>query len=73
MENSPFGKMVYMCFPLLFLCLLPAPSRPPKIISKRLKGKSVNITWEHVVPLANEASTNGYKVSRVQHLLQCGL
>ncbi|KAG7230966.1 hypothetical protein INR49_024995 [Caranx melampygus] len=40
----------------------PPPSRPPKIISKKLKGQSVNIAWEHVEPLANEASIDGYKV-----------
>uniref|UniRef100_A0A7N6ATM6 Contactin 1 n=1 Tax=Anabas testudineus TaxID=64144 RepID=A0A7N6ATM6_ANATE len=39
-----------------------SPSRAPKIIRKKLKGKSVNIAWEHVEPLANEASINGYKV-----------
>ncbi|KAF7669853.1 hypothetical protein LDENG_00128960 [Lucifuga dentata] len=38
------------------------PSRPPRIIGKRLKGQSVNIAWEHVEPLANEASIDGYKV-----------
>ncbi|XP_026167526.1 contactin-1a-like [Mastacembelus armatus] len=38
------------------------PSRPPKIVSKKLKGQSVVIAWEHVVPLANEASIDGYKV-----------
>ncbi|XP_056243043.1 contactin-1a-like [Seriola aureovittata] len=40
----------------------PPPSRPPKIIGKKLKGQSVNIAWEHVEPLANEASIDGYKV-----------
>ncbi|KAM9854667.1 contactin-1a [Aulostomus maculatus] len=38
------------------------PSRPPKIIGKKLKGNFVNIAWEHVEPLANEATVNGYKV-----------
>eukprot|EP00064_Thunnus_orientalis_P007189 superscaffoldBa00000784_g7208 len=38
------------------------PSRPPRIIGKKLKGQSVNIAWEHVEPLANEASVDGYKV-----------
>ncbi|XP_067356392.1 contactin-1a isoform X2 [Channa argus] len=38
------------------------PSQPPKIIRTKYKGKSVNIAWEHVEPLANEASINGYKV-----------
>ncbi|XP_053174684.1 contactin-1a-like [Scomber japonicus] len=38
------------------------PSRAPKIIGKKLKGQSVNIAWEHVEPLANEASVDGYKV-----------
>uniref|UniRef100_A0A4W5QUR0 Contactin 1 n=1 Tax=Hucho hucho TaxID=62062 RepID=A0A4W5QUR0_9TELE len=38
------------------------PSRPPKIISKKLKGTSVNIVWEHVEPLANESTIDGYKV-----------
>ncbi|KAL0968766.1 hypothetical protein UPYG_G00271410 [Umbra pygmaea] len=38
------------------------PSRPPKIISKKLKGTSVNIAWEHVEPLANESRIESYKV-----------
>ncbi|CAB1430565.1 unnamed protein product [Pleuronectes platessa] len=38
------------------------PSRPPKIIGKKLKGRLVNIAWEHVEPLENESSINGYKV-----------
>uniref|UniRef100_UPI003AACDCA7 contactin-1a-like n=1 Tax=Centroberyx gerrardi TaxID=166262 RepID=UPI003AACDCA7 len=38
------------------------PSRPPRIIGKKLKGQSVNIAWEHVEPLANESSIDGYKV-----------
>uniref|UniRef100_A0A6Q2WS02 Contactin 1 n=1 Tax=Esox lucius TaxID=8010 RepID=A0A6Q2WS02_ESOLU len=38
------------------------PSRPPKIIGKKLKGTSVNIAWEHVEPLANESTIDGYKV-----------
>uniref|UniRef100_A0A8C7SVH8 Contactin 1 n=1 Tax=Oncorhynchus mykiss TaxID=8022 RepID=A0A8C7SVH8_ONCMY len=39
-----------------------ARTRPPKIISKKLKGTSVNIAWEHVEPLANESTIDGYKV-----------
>uniref|UniRef100_A0A8D3BRY3 Contactin 1 n=1 Tax=Scophthalmus maximus TaxID=52904 RepID=A0A8D3BRY3_SCOMX len=38
------------------------PSRPPKIIGKKLKGQSVNIAWEDVEPLDSEASIDGYKV-----------
>lgn len=38
------------------------PSRPPKILGKKLKGQSVNIAWEEVEPLANESTINGYKV-----------
>ncbi|KAJ8269782.1 hypothetical protein COCON_G00123890 [Conger conger] len=42
----------------------PPPSQPPKIISQKISvSKSVvNITWEHVVPLANESTIQGYKV-----------
>ncbi|XP_008310156.1 contactin-1a [Cynoglossus semilaevis] len=40
----------------------PPPSRPPKIIGKKLKGNSVNIAWENVEPLDNEAPIDGYKV-----------
>ncbi|XP_068458470.1 contactin-1a-like isoform X2 [Clinocottus analis] len=40
----------------------PPPSRAPKIIGKKLKGQLVNIAWEQVKPLANEASIEGYKV-----------
>uniref|UniRef100_A0A665X6Y1 Contactin-1a-like n=1 Tax=Echeneis naucrates TaxID=173247 RepID=A0A665X6Y1_ECHNA len=40
----------------------PPPSRPPRILGQKLKGQSVNIAWEHVEPLANEASIDGYKV-----------
>ncbi|XP_031712628.1 contactin-1a isoform X2 [Anarrhichthys ocellatus] len=40
----------------------PPPSRAPKIIGKKLKGQYVNIAWELVKPLANEASIEGYKV-----------
>uniref|UniRef100_A0AAQ5YCE9 Contactin 1 n=1 Tax=Amphiprion ocellaris TaxID=80972 RepID=A0AAQ5YCE9_AMPOC len=40
----------------------PPPSRAPRIISKKLKGQSVNIAWEHVEPLANESSIDGYRV-----------
>uniref|UniRef100_A0AAQ5ZJH3 Contactin 1 n=1 Tax=Amphiprion ocellaris TaxID=80972 RepID=A0AAQ5ZJH3_AMPOC len=45
----------------------PPPSRAPRIISKKLKGQSVNIAWEHVEPLANESSIDGYRVSTFQH------
>ncbi|KAG7456081.1 hypothetical protein MATL_G00247960 [Megalops atlanticus] len=40
------------------------PSRPPKIIKKTLSfsGATVNIAWEHVEPLANESTVEGYKV-----------
>lgn len=38
------------------------PSQPPKIIGKKLKGHVINIAWEHVEPLANEASIDGYRV-----------
>ncbi|XP_028286350.1 contactin-1a isoform X2 [Parambassis ranga] len=38
------------------------PSQPPKIISTKLKGRSVIIAWEHVEPLANESSIDGYRV-----------
>lgn len=38
------------------------PSRPPRIIGKKLKGQSLNIAWENVEPLASEASIDGYKV-----------
>uniref|UniRef100_A0A4W6FK14 Contactin 1 n=1 Tax=Lates calcarifer TaxID=8187 RepID=A0A4W6FK14_LATCA len=40
----------------------PPPSRPPTILGTKLKGQSVNIAWEHVEPLDNEASIDGYKV-----------
>ncbi|XP_068579023.1 contactin-1a-like [Cebidichthys violaceus] len=40
----------------------PPPSRAPKILGKKLKGPFVNIAWEQVKPLANEASIEGYKV-----------
>ncbi|XP_047452127.1 contactin-1a isoform X2 [Mugil cephalus] len=40
----------------------PPPSRPPQIISKKLKGKSINIAWKQVEPLANESSIDGYRV-----------
>ncbi|KAM6926248.1 contactin-1a-like isoform 1-T2 [Lycodopsis pacificus] len=40
----------------------PPPSRAPKILGTRLKGQYVNIAWELVKPLANEASIEGYKV-----------
>lgn len=48
----------------LYFFFSPAPSQPPRIIRKKLKGKSVNIAWEHVEPLADEAPVNGYKVSK---------
>ncbi|XP_034735560.1 contactin-1a-like isoform X1 [Etheostoma cragini] len=38
------------------------PSRPPRIAGKKLKGRKVNIVWEHVEPLANESPVDGYKV-----------
>lgn len=59
---------IWVILILIFLSLIPAPSRAPKIIGKKLKGQSVNIAWEHVEPLANEASVDGYKVSTVKHL-----
>uniref|UniRef100_UPI0037E7536E contactin-1a-like n=1 Tax=Semicossyphus pulcher TaxID=241346 RepID=UPI0037E7536E len=40
----------------------PPPSQAPKIIGNKLKGASMNIAWEHVEPLPNEASVEGYKV-----------
>ncbi|XP_061678814.1 contactin-1a isoform X2 [Syngnathoides biaculeatus] len=40
----------------------PPPGQAPRIISKKLKGKSVNVAWEHVETLANEAPVDGYKV-----------
>ncbi|XP_046889540.1 contactin-1a-like [Hypomesus transpacificus] len=48
------------------------PSRPPKILSKKLKGSSVNIAWEHVEPLANESTIYGYKVLYRQAGLSTG-
>ncbi|XP_040894799.1 contactin-1a [Toxotes jaculatrix] len=47
---------------LEFYTKKPPPSQPPRIIGKRLKGQSVNIAWEHVEPLADEAAINSYKV-----------
>ncbi|XP_058501947.1 contactin-1a-like [Solea solea] len=38
------------------------PTRPPKILGKKLKGQSVNIAWEDVEWLDNEAPVDGYKV-----------
>ncbi|KAG5845127.1 hypothetical protein ANANG_G00135550 [Anguilla anguilla] len=40
------------------------PSQAPKIISKKMSTSksTVNIAWEHVVPLANESTIQGYKV-----------
>uniref|UniRef100_A0A1A8EE95 Contactin 1 n=1 Tax=Nothobranchius kadleci TaxID=1051664 RepID=A0A1A8EE95_NOTKA len=40
----------------------PPPDRPPKILSAKIKGQSVNIAWEHVEPLANESTIDGYRV-----------
>uniref|UniRef100_A0A1A8NW40 Contactin 1 n=3 Tax=Nothobranchius pienaari TaxID=704102 RepID=A0A1A8NW40_9TELE len=40
----------------------PPPDRPPKILSAKIKGQSVNIAWEHVEPLANESTIDGYLV-----------
>uniref|UniRef100_A0A8C4FCK8 Contactin 1 n=1 Tax=Dicentrarchus labrax TaxID=13489 RepID=A0A8C4FCK8_DICLA len=40
----------------------PPPSKAPLITGKKLKGNTINIAWEHVQPLANESSINGYKV-----------
>ncbi|XP_041852368.1 contactin-1a [Melanotaenia boesemani] len=40
----------------------PPPDRPPKIIRTKLRGQFVNIAWEHVKPLVNESSINGYRV-----------
>lgn len=48
-----------------FVLTLPAPDRAPRIISKKLKGQSVNIAWEQVEPMANESSIDGYRVSTV--------
>uniref|UniRef100_A0A667WN09 Contactin 1 n=1 Tax=Myripristis murdjan TaxID=586833 RepID=A0A667WN09_9TELE len=52
------------------------PSQPPRIIGKKLKGHLVNIAWEHVEPLWNESSIDGYKVNIVlflSHLKFCSL
>ncbi|XP_074488436.1 contactin-1a [Sebastes fasciatus] len=38
------------------------PSQAPRIIGQRFKGPLVNIAWEHVEPLPNESSIDGYKV-----------
>uniref|UniRef100_A0A3Q3A945 Contactin 1 n=1 Tax=Kryptolebias marmoratus TaxID=37003 RepID=A0A3Q3A945_KRYMA len=40
----------------------PPPDRPPKIISKKLKGQFLNIAWEEVESLNNESSIDGYRV-----------
>lgn len=61
-----YFNIIFIYYSALFLFL--APSRAPKITRKKLKGKSVNIAWEHVEPLANEASINGYKVSEIPML-----
>ncbi|XP_075998447.1 contactin-1a [Genypterus blacodes] len=48
------------------------PSQPPRIIGKKLKPMSWNVAWEHVEPLANEASIDGYKVlfrNQTSHIL----
>ncbi|XP_057691677.1 contactin-1a [Corythoichthys intestinalis] len=38
------------------------PGQAPRIIGKKMKGKTVNVAWEHVETLANEAPVDGYKV-----------
>ncbi|XP_068169089.1 contactin-1a-like isoform X1 [Antennarius striatus] len=38
------------------------PSKPPKIIGKKLKGHLMNIAWENVEPQPEEAAIDGYKV-----------
>ncbi|KAM9376463.1 contactin-1a [Pholidichthys leucotaenia] len=40
----------------------PPPKQPPKIISKKLKGRFVHIAWEDVEAMANESSIDGYRV-----------
>jgi len=53
-----------------FFCLLTAPTQALKIIGQKIKGRSVvNIAWEKVKPLANEAAVAGYKVSTGRHRL----
>uniref|UniRef100_A0A8C7FG75 Contactin 1 n=1 Tax=Oncorhynchus kisutch TaxID=8019 RepID=A0A8C7FG75_ONCKI len=42
-------------------------------IALRLKGTSVNIAWEHVEPLANESTIDGYKVLYRKAGLSTGL
>lgn len=37
------------------------PTRAPKV-TKKFKGQSVNVSWECVKPLENEAPVNGYRV-----------
>ncbi|KAI9519747.1 Contactin-1a [Dissostichus eleginoides] len=48
--------------PFQILTKRPPPSRAPKIIGKKIKGDKLNIAWEMVEPIGNEASINGYKV-----------
>uniref|UniRef100_A0A671YBY5 Contactin 1 n=1 Tax=Sparus aurata TaxID=8175 RepID=A0A671YBY5_SPAAU len=38
------------------------PSQAPRITGHKLKGQSVNIAWEKVEPMPDEASIEGYKV-----------
>uniref|UniRef100_A0A3Q3JEG8 Contactin 1 n=1 Tax=Monopterus albus TaxID=43700 RepID=A0A3Q3JEG8_MONAL len=38
------------------------PSQAPKILGPKFKGKSVMVSWEHVVALNNESQIDGYKV-----------
>ncbi|CAJ1056293.1 contactin-1a-like isoform X3 [Xyrichtys novacula] len=40
----------------------PPPSQAPRILGKKNKGTKINIAWEHVEPLPNEAPIDGYKV-----------
>ncbi|XP_028305748.1 contactin-1a isoform X2 [Gouania willdenowi] len=40
----------------------PPPSRPPVIVSKKLKGAIVNIVWKDVEPMDNESAIDGYRV-----------
>lgn len=63
-ESSNFFSIIVIC------CYLPAPSQAPRIIGKKLKGHTMNIAWEIVQPLPNEASVDGYKVSTVSFTLK---
>nr|XP_046250575.1 contactin-1a-like [Scatophagus argus]XP_046250576.1 contactin-1a-like [Scatophagus argus]XP_046250577.1 contactin-1a-like [Scatophagus argus] len=38
------------------------PSKAPRIIGKKLKGHLINVAWDIVEPLPNEAPIDGYKV-----------